>query len=84
MFKNWCQCQISWTDRKGIPTAGTIAAQYDIVFSKGDTDQGKTHLTEHEIPPIRGARQIRQPAMRLGTEKESEADKQITQLADGR
>ena len=50
------------------------------MFSSGDDDQGHTTVVEHDIPLIPGARPVRQPARRLGPEKEKEVEEQIEDL----
>ena len=50
------------------------------VFSKGETDMGRTDLVEHTIPLEPGTDPIRQPPRRLGPEKDKEVESQITKL----
>ena len=57
-----------------------LLREFGDVFSKGDDDMGLTHLTKHEIPVHRDARPLRQPARRLGPEKEAEVERQIQDL----
>lgn len=57
-----------------------LLREYHDVFSTGDGDMGRTQLVEHEIPITPGARPLRQPARRLGAEKEAEVDRQIEEL----
>ena len=42
----------------------SLLVQYQDIFSKDETDLGKTHLTEHEID-IGNARPIKQPPRRV-------------------
>ena len=57
-----------------------LLREYQDVFSRGDQDMGLTTLTEHDIPVIAGTRPLRQPARRLGWEKEAEVERQVEDL----
>ena len=52
--------QICETDDQFAKLAGLLIAYQD-VFSKGDTDVGRTDVIEHSIPLLDGTRPIRQP-----------------------
>ena len=55
--------------------AGLLIAYQD-VFSKEDTDVGRTDVIEHSIPLLDGTRPIR----RLGLEKDQEVKRQVADL----
>ena len=59
-----------------------LLTEYQDVFSTGDMDMGLTNLVQHEIPTVPQTRPFRQPARRLGAEKEAEVDQQIQELLD--
>ena len=57
-----------------------LLTAYSDVFSKGDTDVGRTDLVQHSIPLLDGTKPIRQPPRRLGAEKDREVEEQVAQL----
>ena len=57
-----------------------LLLEYEDVFSRDDTDVGKTTLVEHEIPVEDGTQPIRQPPRRLGPEKDNEVQRQVDEL----
>ena len=57
-----------------------MLTRYEDVFSKGELDVGQTNLVQHEIPLEPVTRPIRQPARRLGVEKEAEVERQLEDL----
>ena len=59
-----------------------LLTAYGDVFSKGDTDVGRTSLAQHSIPLVDGTKPIRQPPRRLGAEKDKEVEEQVTQLVE--
>ena len=59
-----------------------LLVKYSDVFSSGDRDMGSTGLVKHEIPVSQGTRPIRQPARRLGPEREAEVERQVRDLHD--
>ena len=71
--------QICETDDQFAKLAGLLIAYQD-VFSKGDTDVGRTDVIEHSIPLLDGTRPIRQPPRRLGLEKDQEVERQVADL----
>ena len=71
--------QICKTDDQFAKLAGLLIAYHD-VFSKGDTDVGRTDVTEHSIPLLEGTRPIREPPRRPGLEKDREVERQVADL----
>lgn len=59
---------------------GKLLCGYADVFSSGETDVGLTTLVKHSIPVHPGTTPVRQPPRRLGPEKDSEVERQVTQL----
>jgi hypothetical protein len=59
-----------------------LLCEYSDVFSRDETDVGKTDLVSHSIPVIPGSRPIKQPARRLGPEKDKEVERQVTELQE--
>ena len=59
-----------------------LLRKYHDVFSKFDSDVGRTKMVEHSIPLVEGARPIRQPPHRLGPQKEAEANQQVQELLE--
>ena len=57
-----------------------LLTKYQDVFSKGDSDTGRTHLAVHDIPLKPGTRPIKQPPRRQGAEKEAEITRQVEDL----
>ena len=71
--------QICETDDQFAKLPGLLIAYQD-VFSKGDTDVGRTDVIEPSIPLLDGTRPIRQPPRRLGLEKDQEVERQVAGL----
>lgn len=59
-----------------------LLRKYSTVFSTGDWDAGKTDLITHSIPVMDGTRPIRQYPHRLGSVKETEAERQVATLLE--
>jgi len=59
-----------------------LLTEHQNVFSKSDTDVGRTHLVEHSIPVKPGTTSIRQAPRRLGPEKEAEVESQVKELSE--
>ena len=59
-----------------------LLSRYADVFSSGDQDTGRTNLVQHDIPVLPDTRPIRQPARRLGPEKEAEVERQVKDLEE--
>ena len=57
-----------------------LLTAYSDVFSRGDSDVGRTDLVQHSIPLLDGTKPIRQPPRRLGAEKDKEVEEQVAQL----
>ena len=57
-----------------------LLTKYQDVFSRGEGDTGQTDLIQHDIPLEAGTRPIRQPARRLGAEREAEVEAQVDKL----
>ena len=50
------------------------------MFSKGDTDVGRTNVIEHSIPLMEGTRPIRQSSRWQGLEKDSKVERHVAGL----
>jgi hypothetical protein len=57
-----------------------LLVKYADVFSKGESDVGRTDLVSHSIPVEPGTVPIRQPPRRLGAEKDKEVEVQVAEL----
>jgi len=57
-----------------------LLSEYKDVFSCGDYDMGLAKAVCHEIPLAAGTVPIRQPARRLGPEKDKEVSRQVQDL----
>ena len=71
--------QICETDDQFAKLASLLIANQD-VFSKEDTDVGRTDVIEHSIPLLDSTRPTRQPPRRLGLEKDQEVERQVADL----
>lgn len=69
------------TDRER-RSIGQLLVEFQDVFSRSDTDVGRTHLVEHSIPVKPGTRPIKQQPRRLGPEKEAEVGRQVKELSE--
>ncbi|XP_067939742.1 uncharacterized protein [Watersipora subatra] len=61
---------------------GKLLEEFQDVFSRSDTDVGRTHLVEHSILVKPGTRPIKQQARRLGPEKEVEVERQLNSVTE--
>lgn len=59
-----------------------LLRRYQDIFSAADHDIGSTDLVKHDVPVMPGGAPIRQPARRLGPEKEEEVEWQVKDLAE--
>ena len=57
-----------------------LLCRYADVFSKDDSDVGKTSLVSHSVPLLPDVKPIKQHARRLGPEKEKEVERQVSDL----
>ena len=57
-----------------------LLTEYADVFSSGADDIGLTTLVQHSIPMQPGSKPRRQPARRLGPEKDAEVERQVQKL----
>ena len=71
--------QICETDDQFAKLAGLLIA-YKEVFSKGDTDVGRTDVIEHSIPLLESTHPIRQPPRQLGLKKNREVEREVADL----
>ena len=71
--------QICETDDQFAKLTGLLIAYQD-VFSKGDTDVGRTDVIEHSIPLLKSTRPIGQPLRQLEPKKDREVERQVAEL----